>query len=149
MYRSSALTVGDPFLAPTDVRDHDITRFGAGWSPETDRLERSRLNPKPIPTLDGLLIEILVVLVEPKEVFPLDVENQHPQVGGAFANNLWIGGKHSQEEQGEACLGGHSADPGNRHVSALASIEEIEIDKHLFAVAAEADRQGSAHFVGV
>ena len=97
----------------------------------------------------GLVPEVLVGAIEPEEVLALDVEDQHPEVGRRFLDDVGTAGQHAQEEQRERGLGGHAADARDGHVAALAAVEEVEVDIHRLAIPSGADGERAAHLVGV
>ena len=93
--------------------------------------------------------EVAVGLVQPEQVLALDVEHQHPQVAPGIPDDVGASGQHPQPEQGEGRLGGDTADAADRHVAALAPVEEVEIDEHRETVAAQPHRQRPLHLIGV
>ena len=60
-----------------------------------------------------------------------------------------MSGEHAEEEQRERRLGRDAADAADRHVAALASVEEVEVDGDGLPVAADPDRERPAHLVEV
>ena len=57
--------------------------------------------------------------------------------------------QHPQEEQRERGLRGDPADAADRHVAALAPVEEVEVDVDRQLVAADPDRERPPHLVDV
>ena len=75
-----------------------------------------------------------------------------PIAGGearALTHDVGGCGQHPEEEQREGRLRRDARDAGDRHVTALAAVEEVQIDVDGGPVAAEADRERTLHLIGV
>jgi hypothetical protein len=90
-----------------------------------------------------------VLSIEPEQILTLHVEHQDPHVGCTLSEQLRSRREETEEEERERGLRRHPGDPGDRHVAALASVEEVEIDEHRLAVAADPDGQRASHLVDV
>ncbi len=141
----------DAFLAPAGIRQNDVAGTDPRRRPERDGGERSWLNPEPCPSPPSFVVEETIRAVEPEKIFALDVEHQHAEVGGALAHQRRVlaGRQHPQEEQCERGLRGDAADAADRHVTALASVEEVQIYVDRLVVAAEAHAERARHLVDV
>ena len=71
-----------------------------------------------------------VGLVEPQQVLALHVEHQHAQVLAASPTSVACSRAVSirRKNERERGLGGDAADAADRHVAALAAVEEVEVD---------------------
>ena len=139
----------DALMAAAGVGQQHVAGLPLGRCPEADAGERRGFDAERGPARGGLLVEQPVGLVEPQQVLALDVEDQHAQVRGALAQDLRMRREHAQEEQRERGLRGDAADAADRHVPALASVEEVEVDVHRELVATDPHGQRPAHLVDV
>ena len=124
--------------------------------------ERGRAEPTATPTGKGhgatpsvahcrrrLRGEVAIGFVEPEQVLALDVEDEDPEILARIADDVASAGEHAQKEQRKRCLGGDPGDSRDRHVTALAAVEEVEVDEERLAVPAESDRKRPSHLVDV
>ena len=147
--RGVQVKTSTPFMAAAGVGQQHVAGLALRRRPEAHAGERRGFDAERGPARGGLLVEQPVGLVEPQQILALDVEDQHAQVGGALAQDLRMRREHAQEEQRERGLGGDTADAADRHVAALASVEEVEVDVHRELVAADPHGQRPAHLVDV
>ena len=100
--------------------------------PEADAGERRRLDADRGPALGRALrlCEQPVGLVEPQQILALDVEDQHSQVRGRLADDRGEAVSTRRKNSANDVLVATPEMPRDRHVAALAPVEEVEIDVH-------------------
>ena len=95
-----------------------------------------------------VVVELGVGVVEEQQVLALDVEDQGLGVGRLGAEHAGVE-QRVQQERGVARLRGHAGDAGDVDVGALGAVDEVEVEEHRLAVAAEAGGQLAGDLVEV
>ena len=141
----------DALLTPAGVGEQDVAGAPAGRRPEAHARERRGLDAERRPALGApSSSKRRFGLSSHSRSSPFTLKTSTRRFAAPSPTHAAaMAGQHAEEEQRERGLRRDAADAADRHVAALAPVEEVEVDVHRRAVAAEPDRQRPLHLVGV